>query len=204
MEKARTRVFAFSTNELAEPVEGERARAALIDHGGDTGADADEVRVEPEIARDVLVDMGVRIDEARGDDGDPRHRSSWPSRHRAGAQPPRCGPLRMPMSRTSSVPLFGVDKSSVSWRTRSKAGANAVTAAPGTVLRDFAIVASVALLWEPTWKKHANAGRLFVLRLLGAEQPVAGVAEAGQNIALRVETAVERSGDDRHFGKHLV
>src|SRR5580658_2817785 len=58
----------FLDDELAEPVKGQRTRAALIDDGGDAGADADEIRVEAEIARDMLVDMGMRVDEAGRDD----------------------------------------------------------------------------------------------------------------------------------------
>src|SRR4051812_26880310 len=37
----------------------------------------------------------------------------------------------------------------------------------------------------------------------GAEQPIAGVTEAGQNIAQPIELTVERSGEDRHVGMSL-
>src|SRR5947199_6214751 len=53
-------------DEFAEPVKGQRARPALVDHRGDPAADPDEIGVEPEIARNVLVDMGVSIDQPRG------------------------------------------------------------------------------------------------------------------------------------------
>ena len=36
-----------------------------------------------------------------------------------------------------------------------------------------------------------------------AEQPVARVAQAGQDVALLVELAVERGGEDRHVGMGL-
>ena len=60
-EDARLRLL---DNEFAKPVEGQRARAALIHHRSHPGADADEIGVEPEITRNVLVDMGVGIDQA--------------------------------------------------------------------------------------------------------------------------------------------
>src|SRR5690242_6156604 len=40
--------------------------------------------------------------------------------------------------------------------------------------------------------------------LFGAEQPVAGVAEAGKDIAVIVEAAVDRGSDDRDLGKDPV
>ncbi len=53
---------------LRNPSKVKRAGAALVDDRGDSAADADEIGVEPEIARDVLVDMGVGIDQPRSDD----------------------------------------------------------------------------------------------------------------------------------------
>ncbi len=49
---------------FAEPVKGQRARPALIDHRGDTGPHPDEIGVEAEIPRDVLVDMRMSVDQA--------------------------------------------------------------------------------------------------------------------------------------------
>src|SRR5262249_32665844 len=52
-------------DELSEALDGERGGAALVDHGGDARANAYLVRVHPEVAGDVLVDMAVRVDHAR-------------------------------------------------------------------------------------------------------------------------------------------
>src|SRR5262249_49075280 len=51
-------------DELSEALDGERGGAALVDDGGDARANANFVRVHPEIAGDVLVDVGVRVDHA--------------------------------------------------------------------------------------------------------------------------------------------
>jgi len=51
-------------DETAEARERHAGRAALIDHGGDTGPHTDHVRVQPEAAGDILVDMRVSIDQA--------------------------------------------------------------------------------------------------------------------------------------------
>ena len=48
---------------VAETRDGHAARAALVDEGGDPGPDPDEVRIEPEPPRDVLVHVGVGVDE---------------------------------------------------------------------------------------------------------------------------------------------
>ena len=50
---------------VPEPGDGHAARAALVDEGGDPGADPDEIRVETELARDVLVHVRVGVDEPR-------------------------------------------------------------------------------------------------------------------------------------------
>src|SRR5215510_3836265 len=52
-----------------------------------------------------------------------------------------------------------------------------------------------------------NSSTRLGSRLFGAEKAIAGVAEPGQDVAVRVETAVERSGDDRHIRenrRHIV
>ena len=50
-------------DELAEPGERHQARTALVDHGGDAGAHAAEIGVEPELTRDVAIDVGVGVDQ---------------------------------------------------------------------------------------------------------------------------------------------
>ena len=49
-------------DELAESLDGQRRRAALIDHGRDSRPDADQIRIHAERAGHVLVDMRVRVD----------------------------------------------------------------------------------------------------------------------------------------------
>src|SRR5262249_35024034 len=51
-------------DELAEALDGERGGAALVDDGRDARANANLVRVHPEVAGDVLVDVAVRVDHA--------------------------------------------------------------------------------------------------------------------------------------------
>src|SRR5262245_59034600 len=51
-------------DELSEALDGERGGASLVDDGGNARANADLVRIHPEIAGDVLVDVGVRVDHA--------------------------------------------------------------------------------------------------------------------------------------------
>src|SRR5262245_49473066 len=51
-------------DELSEALDGERGGAALVDDGGHPRTDANLVRVHPEVARDVLVDVAVRVDHA--------------------------------------------------------------------------------------------------------------------------------------------
>ena len=55
----------------------------------------------------------------------------------------------------------------------------------------------------PRSNRSVDAEPLPLHRLLGAEKSVAGVAEPGENVALPVEAAVERRGDDRHVGKDI-
>src|SRR3954469_20038349 len=55
-------------DEFAEAVEGQGTGAALIDDGRYPRTDADQVRVEAEIAGDVLIDMRVGVDQPGGDD----------------------------------------------------------------------------------------------------------------------------------------
>ncbi len=71
--KREDAVFRLLDDELGESVEGQRVRVALVDHGRDASADADEVGVEPEIARNVLINMRMGIDETRCDDETPGH-----------------------------------------------------------------------------------------------------------------------------------
>ena len=52
-------------DEAAEAGQGHARRAALIDHGGDAGSHADHIRVQAEAAGDVLIDVGVGVDQAR-------------------------------------------------------------------------------------------------------------------------------------------
>ena len=54
-------------HELAEPGQGHAARATLVDQRGDARADSDHVGLETESPGDVLVDVGVRVDEAGQD-----------------------------------------------------------------------------------------------------------------------------------------
>jgi hypothetical protein len=49
-------------DEFSETLDGERGGAALVDDGGHARANADFVRVHPEVPGDVLVDVAVRID----------------------------------------------------------------------------------------------------------------------------------------------
>src|SRR5262245_50200406 len=51
-------------DELSEALDGERGGAALVDDGGHPRTNANLVRVHPEVAGDVLVDMTVRVDHA--------------------------------------------------------------------------------------------------------------------------------------------
>src|SRR5881628_2515878 len=51
-------------DEFPEALDGERGGAALVDDGGDARANANLVRVHPEVAGDVLVDVAVRVDHA--------------------------------------------------------------------------------------------------------------------------------------------
>src|SRR5262245_39192030 len=46
--------------------------------------------------------------------------------------------------------------------------------------------------------------RSLIARLLGAEQPVAGVAQPRDDVAVVVEVGVDRRGDDRHVGMRGV
>src|SRR5215475_15994079 len=49
---------------FSEALDGERGGAPLVDDGGDARANANLVRVHPEVAGDVLVDVAVRVDHA--------------------------------------------------------------------------------------------------------------------------------------------
>src|SRR4030095_177199 len=51
-------------DEFSEALDGERGGAPLVDDGGDARANANLVRVHPEVAGDMLVDMAVRVDHA--------------------------------------------------------------------------------------------------------------------------------------------
>src|SRR5438445_7572542 len=51
-------------DEFSEALDGERGGAALVDDSGHAGANANLVRVHPEVAGDVLVDVAVRVDHA--------------------------------------------------------------------------------------------------------------------------------------------
>src|SRR5262249_61451396 len=55
-------------DEFSEALDGERGGATLVDDGGDARANANLVRVHPEVAGDVLVDVAVRVDHARDHD----------------------------------------------------------------------------------------------------------------------------------------
>jgi len=55
-----------------KPLDGERGGAALVDDGGHARANADLIRVHPEVPGDVLVDVAVRIDHAGDDETVPR------------------------------------------------------------------------------------------------------------------------------------
>src|SRR5262245_94804 len=51
-------------DEFSEALDGERGGAALVHDGGHPRTNADLVRVHPEVAGDVLVDVAVRVDHA--------------------------------------------------------------------------------------------------------------------------------------------
>src|SRR6516162_7447825 len=55
-------------NEFAEAVESQRAGPALVDDRRHSGAHSDEVGVQTEIARYILVDGRVGVDKTGGDD----------------------------------------------------------------------------------------------------------------------------------------
>src|SRR6266850_1698891 len=60
------------SDELSEALDGERGGAALVDDRGHTRANANLVRVHPEVAGDVLVDVAVRVDHAGDHEPVPR------------------------------------------------------------------------------------------------------------------------------------
>src|SRR5215470_6836987 len=71
-------------DELSEALDGERGGAALVDDRGDARANANLVRVHPEITGDVLVDVGVRVDQTGGHQLIPRvDRAGGRARHLA-------------------------------------------------------------------------------------------------------------------------
>ena len=51
-------------DEVAEARQGHAGRTALVDHGSDAGPHADHIRIKPEAAGDILIDMRVSIDQA--------------------------------------------------------------------------------------------------------------------------------------------
>src|SRR5881397_4349885 len=59
-------------DEFPEALDGERGGAALVDDGGHARANANLVRVHPEVAGDVLVDVAVRVDHAGNHEPIPR------------------------------------------------------------------------------------------------------------------------------------
>ena len=60
--------FRWLDDEMAEARNGHAARTALVHHCGDAGPYAHHVGVQAEAAGDVLIDMGMGIDHAGGDD----------------------------------------------------------------------------------------------------------------------------------------
>ena len=60
--------FRLLDDEMAEARNGHAARAALVHHRGDAGPHAHHVGIQAEAAGDVLIDVGVRVDHAGGDD----------------------------------------------------------------------------------------------------------------------------------------
>src|SRR5262245_37442547 len=59
-------------DELSEALDGERSGAALVDDGSHPRTNANLVRVHPEVAGDVLVDVAVRVDHAGDHEPVPR------------------------------------------------------------------------------------------------------------------------------------
>ena len=93
---------------VAEARQGHAARAALVDQRRHAGVHAAQVGVQAEAAGDVLVDVGVGVDQCRAGPAGLRSRcAASPRRRCRGAATAAMRPSRTPMSKGPSRPCAG-------------------------------------------------------------------------------------------------